>query len=176
MIVTLFILMYNENEVRGLLKYSELSERDKRRRHQMIMHWPAFLITFFLMFSEVNYAVIMTLYTGMMVIELVIFGLLDIKFNYSLIELLKDALFLFFTNLTVVYLVTPLFLFALNYLTAANYIFTNNIRLAVSFIHFYLFWYAFINLTIKIKKNPLLKWKWEVTGIMASDKKRFAVK
>lgn len=159
-----------------MLKYSELTESDKRRRHKMIMHWPAFLITLFLMGSEVNYAVIMMMYTGMMVIELVIFGLLDIKYNYSLVELLKDSLYLFVMNLAIAYLVTPNFLFVLNYLTAVEYTFTNTISLAVSFIYFQLFWFAYINLTIKIKKNPLLKWKWEVTGIFSSDKKRFAVK
>lgn len=159
-----------------MLKNSELTERDKRRRHQMIIHWPAFLITTFLMFIEVNYTLIMILYTGLLVIELVIFGLFDIKYNYSLKELLQDTLYLFFMNLAVVYLVTPVFLVMLNNLTAANYTFTNTIRLAVSFILFHLFWYNYINLTIKIKNNPLLKWKWEVTGIIASDKKRFAVK
>ncbi|GAB2479365.1 hypothetical protein GCM10008929_01350 [Alkalibacterium psychrotolerans] len=159
-----------------MLKYSELTEEDKRKRHKMIMHWPAFLITIFLMFSEVNYAAIMTMYTGLIVIELVIFGLLDIKFNYSLKELLIDTMYLLLMTLTVVYLVTPLFLYLLNDWTATNYIFTNSIRLAVSFIYYHLFWYSYINLSIKIKKNPLLKWKWEVTRLIASDKKRFAVK
>lgn len=159
-----------------MLKYSEMNERDKRKRHKMIMHWPALLITAFLLFVEVNYTAIMTMYMGLMVIELVIFGLMDVKFNYSLGALLIDTIYLFAMNAIVIYLITPFFLFSLNELTIPNYIFTNAIRLSVSFICFHLIWYAYINLTIKIKKNPLLKWKWEVTGIIASEKKKIAIK
>lgn len=168
--------MYNEKGVRELLKYSELNERNKRRRHKRIVLWPASVITMFLMINGVNYGAIMTMYTSLMVIELVIFGLMDIKYNYSLGELFKDSFYLFIMNVAIIYLVTPNFLILLNYLTNAEYTFTNTINLVVSFIYFHLFWYSYIILTIKVKKTPLLKWKWELTGILASDKKRFAIK
>ena len=36
-------MVYNEKEVRELLKYSELTEEDKRRRYKMLVELPIFL-------------------------------------------------------------------------------------------------------------------------------------
>ncbi|MCC5895305.1 MAG: hypothetical protein JJU16_07565 [Alkalibacterium sp.] len=159
-----------------MLKYNELEERDRRRRFKMIMELPAFIIGFSLSLFEFNYILIMTMVTGILVIELIIFGLMDVKYNYSLSDFVKDMMFLFTLNFLVTLLATPGFLYTLNQATSATYTFTNVIRLTVSFTLLYASWYVYIIMMIRLKKKPDLKWKWDVTGIIASDKKRFAVK
>lgn len=168
--------MYNENEVREMLKYDELAERIKRRRYKWIMEMPAFIIGFSLSLIDFNYVLIMTMFTGIVVIELIIFGLMDVKYNYALGEFAKDMTYLFSMNFLITLMVTPGFLYILNQATAASYTFTNVIKLTVSFTLLYLVWYSYIMMNIRVKKNPSLKWKWDMTGIIAFDKKRIAVK
>lgn len=159
-----------------MLKYSELTERDKRRRYKLIVELPVFILGFSLSIFEFNYILILTMVTGIMVIDLIIFGLMDIKYNYSLSEFIKDMVYLFSMNFFVTYLATPSFLYMLNQVTTVTYTFTNVIRLTVSFVLLYLAWYTYVIFSIKLKKNPALKWKWDVTGFIYSEKKRFAVK
>lgn len=159
-----------------MLEFNELSEAEKRRRYKMIMELPAFIFGFSLSLVDINYILIMTMFTGIVVIELIIFGLMDVKYNYSLGGFISDMVYLFSMNFFVTVLATPGFLYILNQITEISYTFTNVIRLTVSFVLLYLAWYSYIMITIKMKKNPDLKWKWDVTGIVASDTKTVAVK
>lgn len=168
--------MYNEKEVREMLKFSELTERERCRRYKMVMELPTFIIGFSLSLIDFNYILIMTMVTGIVVIELIIFGLMDVKYNYSLGEFAKDMLYLFSMNFFVTMLATPGFLYILNQLTPVLYTFTNVIRLTVSFTLLYLAWYTYVMLMVKMRKKPELKWKWDVTGLMAFHTKRVAVK
>jgi hypothetical protein len=169
-------MVYNEKEVRELLKYSELTEKDKRRRYKMLVELPLFLAGIILSAFDFDFRFIMTMVTGIMVIELIIFGLMDIKFNYSLSEFITDMIFLFVMNFFVVLIATPGFLYTLNQATERTYIFTNIIELIVSFTLLHTAWYIYIILSCKVRKNPSLKWKWDVTGAFHSDGSRFAVK
>lgn len=85
-------MVYNEKEVRELLKYSELTEEDKRRRYKMLVELPIFLAGLILSTFDFDFRYILTMVTGIMVIELIILGLMDIKFNYSLSEFIVDMI------------------------------------------------------------------------------------
>lgn len=159
-----------------MLKNGEFAEAVWLRRYKWIMEIPALIIGFTLSLFEFNYIFIMTLVTGLIVIKLIIFGLMDIQYNYALKEFITDMVYLFSVNFFVTVMATPSFLYTLNSATEATYTFTNVIRLTVSFVLLYLAWYMYIILTVKVKKNLYLRWKWDVTRIIASDKKRLSVK
>lgn len=161
--------VYNEKEVRKILKYNEKSERDKKRRYKALFALPSFIVLILLLSENFNYIFITFVIIAFILIELIIFGLMDTKYHYYLSDFMKDGVYLIVTGFFITYLAVPVLITFLTRDMILSDTMLNGLRFFVSILLLYGAWFSIILVQGSLKKRSE-RWKWEVTGLYNTQK------
>jgi len=149
-----------------MLKFNELSPKEKVSRYRWSIEVPFFLVLFLLTAFEVNILLICIVYVTVKIFALALFGVLNDERTYSINSLMIDSAILYFiTILQVLFITTPIkdFLgisFENNY---SSHVFT--VLLSLLMIEAY--WYLVLIIQRFYFKNEN-KWKVRVSGLFNS--------
>lgn len=163
--------MYNENEVRIILKYSEQNEQNKKKRYKALFALPSFIVLLLLLSENFNYIFISFVVTAFILIELIIFGLMDSKYHYSLSDFLKDSAYLSVSIFVITYLVTPVLLSLFTRNMNLSQTLLNGLNVFISMLLLYGSWFSIILAQSRVKKRSE-RWKWDVTGLFNNEKEK----
>ncbi|OJF93267.1 hypothetical protein [Alkalibacterium sp. 20] len=163
--------MYNENEVRDILKFDELTERDKKKRYKALFVLPSIAILFLLFSENFNYIFMSFVVVAFMLIELIIFGLMDTKYHYALSDFLKDGLYLILSSFIITYAAAPIVLKLFTRQMNLSDFALNGLKFFVAMLLLYGTWFSIVLIQSKIRKRSE-RWKWDVTGFVSGDKKK----
>jgi len=164
--------VYNEKEVRKILKYSESTEQNKKKRYKALFALPSFIVLLLLLSENFNYIFISFVVTAFILIELIIFGLMDTKYYYSISDFMKDGFYLIVSSAVITYYAAPalVYLFTLNMNLTQTLL--NGLNFFVSMLLLYGVWFVIILTQSRMKKRSE-RWKWYVTGLFSNEKKKW---
>ena len=164
--------MYNENGVRKILKYGELSERDKKKRYKALFALPSITVLFLLFSENFNYIFISFVVVAFILIELIIFGLMDTKYHYAVSDFLKDSVYLIIASLVITYFVAPFILGLFTSQMNLSEQVLNGLKFFIAMLLLYGTWFGIVLIQSKVRKRSE-RWKWKVTGLFSSEKTKF---
>lgn len=158
--------MYNENEVRKILKFNELTEDRKKTLYKALFLLPSLAVLFLLLVQNFNYIFISFVVVAFILIELIIFGLMDTKYDYSLSAFLKDSLYLIASSFTVTYSVGPMVLSTITDQMNLSDPVMNALQFLVAMLLLYGIWFSIVRFQSKLNKRSE-EWKWKMTGLFS---------
>ena len=158
--------MYNENEVRKILKFNELTENEKKKRYKALFSLPSLAVLFLLLLQNFNYIFISFVVVALILIELIIFGLMDTKYDYTLSAFLKDSLYLIGSSFIVTYSVGPMVLSTITDQMNLSDPVMNALQFFVAMLLLYGTWFSIVRFQSKLNKRSE-EWKWKMTGLFS---------
>lgn len=156
--------------MRKILNFSELSEQEKKQRYKVMYTIPSLAILMLLLSADFNYIFMSFIVVAFILIELIIFGLMDSKYDYSLSGFLKDSLYLMLSSFVVTYIAVPLIFSVVTKNMNLSDTILNGLNFSVSMFLLYGSWFTIVALQSKVKKKTE-RWKWEITRIFYDNKK-----
>ena len=158
--------VYNENEVRKILKFNELTENEKKKRYKALFSLPSLAVLFLLLLQNFNYIFISFVVVALILIELIIFGLMDTKYDYTLSAFLKDSLYLIGSSFIVTYSVGPMVLSTITDQMNLSDPVMNALQFFVAMLLLYGTWFSIVRFQSKLNKRSE-EWKWKMTGLFS---------
>lgn len=158
--------VYNENEVRKILKFNELTENEKKKRYKALFSLPSLAVLFLLLLQNFNYIFISFVVVALILIELIIFGLMDTKYDYTLSAFLKDSLYLIGSSFIVTYSVGPMVLSTITDQMNLSDPVMNALQFFVAMLLLYGIWFSIVRFQSKLNKRSE-EWKWKMTGLFS---------
>ena len=163
--------VYNESEVRKILKYSELAERDKKKRYKALFALPSFAVLLLLLSENFSYIFITFVVVAFILIELIIFGLMDTQYHYTLGDFSKDGACLIVSSAIITYVFSPALLSLFTrYMNLTDTV-LNGLSFFLAMLLLYGSWLGIVSLQSRIRKRSE-EWKWALTSFFSLDKKK----
>ncbi|MER2063442.1 MAG: hypothetical protein ABS873_02215, partial [Alkalibacterium sp.] len=149
----------------------ETNERIKKKRYKALFALPAFTVLMLLLSENFSYIFISFVVLAFILIQLIIFGLMDTKYHYSIGSFLKDSAYLILSSVLITYLLAPwlISLFTSN-MNLTDFV-LNGLNFFVSMLLLYGAWFSIVSMQSRSGKR-LERWKWEVIGLSMRDKKK----
>lgn len=161
--------------MRIILKYGELTEVGKKNRYKALFVLPSFAVLILLLSKNFSYIFISLVVVAFILIELIIFGLMDTKYHYTLGDFMKDTVFLIISIVIITYFVGPRLLLLLTGRMNLSEAVLNGLQFFVSMLLLYGAWFSIILTQSRIRKRSE-EWKWQVTGLFSNEKSRVNAK
>ncbi|SFC36012.1 hypothetical protein SAMN04488102_105127 [Alkalibacterium subtropicum] len=163
--------MYNENGVRIILKYSESNEQDKNKRYKALFALPSFIVLLLLLSEDFNYIFMSFVVVAFILIELIIFGIMDTIYHYSLSDFLKDGFYLIVSSIIITYLAAPIIMSLITRYMTLSHTILNGLKFFLSLLLLYGTWFSIVTMQSKLRRKSEM-WKWEVIGFFNSGKEK----
>lgn len=152
-----------------MLKFKELTAKDKRIRYQNAVKFPAFIIVALFTALGVNYVILSALVTTGKLIDLLYWGVWSDEIQYNYQNFSVDAVVLFVITAVSALVISPAIT---SHVTLENIVpFLEErfdiTRLVATLLFTQLFWYISIRIQETTTNQPI-RWKWKVTSLLTS--------
>jgi len=152
-----------------MLKFSELTTKDKKRRYKIIAEYSSLPIVLAFLIIGVNHILFGLLLIFLMSVDLFFYGVLNKKEGYTYKNFFFDAALLVAISLGVSLVISPVIVSGVDSVGAYSF-FSSEMSIAnwiVTTLLIYTIWYLIVSVQGKLSDTPA-KWKWKATSLFSS--------